>query len=325
MNYNDIIYSTDTISVIEANGKKIDEVRLREKIRPVPRRRCSISDKGIYYKGAGIIYTGHYTNNCDAEMKLISKTGVIYEKYNVVYPSLYRRYAIFTFCHQPVFSDCEGGCGKKEKNILVMQKNFIYSAIEEIVDVIDVPIENHAIYAYRLKELKGCYKDTLRLIEYLLSENYNTAWDKNVWDDIACFGYVRDLADWYISSEFKHKLGTIYALLNTLIKKDKYLYEVIVRDLTNLEQLGDYHVIYIAALIVKRFSPECVPDIDLSNLNEDTYNKLWDALYSGRACCHLENEDAWAFVRERMREKIIENVSLAMKDLYYHKIMSHRK
>ena len=324
MSFEKLLFSTDTIPVIDAAGAKIAEIRLKEKIRPVPRRRCGISEQNLYYKGAGILYTGHFVNQHDETVKLVSEQDVLYEKYHVVYPALYRRFGIFTFPHQPIFSDCEGGCGKKEANLLTMQKNFQFSAIEEITDVLDTPLEHHSIYVYRMKTLSGGYHDTVRLIEYLLQENFNTPWDKNVWDDIVCFGYVRDLADWFISDLFSHKLGTVYGLLNTLIKKDKYLYEFLVHNLTGLEQLGDHHIIYLAALIVKRFSPNTVPDLDLSHPCEETYTALWNALYDGRACCHLENEAAWSFVRQELKKKIPSHVSLAMKDLFYHKMMLRR-
>lgn len=315
---------TDVIPVYNCRGKKIDEIVLKEKIKPVPRRRCGFSDRGVYYKGAGIVYTGHYVNEYDELLKLVENTGVEYEKYNVINSALFRKFGIFTFRHQPCFSDYEGGCGKKERRLLVMQDKFEFSAISEILSVIDIPVEDHSIYEYRLKELRGNYKDTLRLIEYVLAENYNTAWDKNIWDDIECFGYVRDLADWFISDAFCHKLGTIYALLSNIIKKNKYLYEIIVRNLTGLEQLGDYHIIYIAALIVEKYAPVCVSQVDLSSPNESLYTYLWSQLYSGKACCHLENEDDWSSYRDIFRAKIQNNVALAMNDLLYWKISVNR-
>lgn len=319
MKYNCLEAYTNVIPIYDSMGTRIDEIILKEKIKPVPRRRCSFSTKGIYYKGAGIVYTGHFVNECGESLRMVKSTGVEYEKYNVVYPPLFRKFGIFKFRHQPCFSDYEGGCGVKEKNLLVMQEKFEYSAIAEIISVIDTPLENHYIYAYRLKELKGNYKDTLRLIEYILCENFNTAWDKNLWDDIECFGYVRDLADWFISDAFCHKLGTIFSLLSSIIKKDKYLYETIIRTLTGLEQLGDYHLIYIAALIVKKYSPACLSNIDLDNPCENLYTYLWSQLYAGKACCHLEDEDGWSGIRDIFKKKIQGNVSMAMNDLLYWK------
>lgn len=315
---------TNVIPIYDSKGTKIDEIVLKEKIKPVPRRRCGFSAQGMYYKGAGIVYTGHFVNEYGELLKMVKSTGVVYEKYNVVNTPLFRKFGIFKFRHQPCFSDYEGGCGRKEKNLLVMQEKFEYSAIAEIISVIDTPLEEHYIYAYRLKELRGNYKDTLRLIEYILCENFNTAWDKNLWDDIECFGYVRDLADWFISDAFCHKLGTIFALLSGIIKKDKYLYETIVRTLTGLEQLGDCHLIYIAALIVKKYSPACLGDIDMDNPCENLYTYLWSQLYEGKACCHLEDEDGWSGVRDVFITKIQGNVSMAMNDLLYWKITVSR-
>lgn len=324
MKYNDLKFTTNIIPIFNEDGVKIDEFHLKEEIMPVPRRRCAISESGIFYKGSGIIYMGHYVNYCDDKVKLVSKTNSIYEKFNVVYPNLYGRYGIFTFQHQPIFSDFEGACGKKEKRILEIQKKFKYSAIE-LIDVIDIPIQNHSIYKYKLKELKGNYEDTLNLIQYILQENYNTAWDKNVWDDIVCFGYIRDLADWFISNRFSNKLGTVFAFLSSLSKKNKYLYESIVRELTGLEQLSEHHIIYIAALIVKKYSPQCITDINLDYIDEKLYTKLWEELYSGKACCHLEDDRKWNFIRTDFKKNISKNVSIAMKDLNYYKIMLHKK
>lgn len=325
MSFDDLTIYTDKVPIIDEKGKQFDEIKLPEKIRPMQRRRCGISDNEVYYKGAGIIYTGHYANDYDEHLKLVEETGALYEKYNVIYPALFRRYGIFSFRHQPCFSDYEGACGCKEKNLIRMHQRFELSAIEEILDVIETPIDQHCVYAYRLKKLSGNYHNTLELVEYLLSNDFNTGWDKNLWDDIECYGYVRDLADWFVSSAFCHKLGTMYALLSDLYKKDKYLYEVIVRTLTNLEQLGDYHIIYIAALIVKKYSPNCIPNnIDLKEPCEKLYTDLWKELYSGKACCHLENEEEWGYIRHKLFAGIPEKVSLASQDLFYYNITRMR-
>ncbi len=98
----------------------------------------------------------------------LSENSVAYQRYTVVYPELYQKFGIFSFPHQPVFSDCEGGCGPKEENLPVMQERFALSAIREIVDVVETPLSHHRIYVFRLKELQGSYKDTVNLIEYIL-------------------------------------------------------------------------------------------------------------------------------------------------------------
>lgn len=315
MELTDFLLHTDRVPILDYMGMQIDEVALPEAIKPVPRRRCGISEKHIYYKGAGIIYQGHYASEPDEYMIRLAENPVAYQRYSVVYPGLYQKYGIFTFCHQPVFTDYEGGCGPKERNLLTMQEKFAMSAIEEIVDVIDVPLEEHRIYAFRLKKLQGSYKDTIRLIEYILSEDFNSAWDKNLWADIMCYGYVRDLADWFVSGEPAHKLGTIYALLHSVMEADKYLYEDIVRETVGLEQLGDVYMPYIAAGIVEKYAPGSLRGMSLTELTPELIGMLWEMIYQGKACCHLEKEDEWAGIRTDFLQEIPRQIAIVKQEM----------
>lgn len=318
MKLDNLMIYTDTIPIYNNHGIQIDEVKLPQKIIPTPRRRCPCSKEHVFFKGGGIIYRGNYTNITDDKMIIVSQNASEYQKYYIVHPKVFHKFGIFTFPHQPVFSDCEGGCGKKEKNILTMQEKFEYSAIKEIIDVIDVPIPEHNIYAYRLKTVQGSYKDTLRFIEYILSENYNSAWDKNIWDDIMGYGYLRDLADWFESKELRHKLGTIYGLLNSLLKADKYTYEEIVKETTGLEQFGEVYLPYIAARIVDKYSPGCTSHLDLSEFTLELYGRLWEIIYSGRACCHLEDDASWNHIRGNFISRIPSHVQILAQELKSH-------
>ena len=38
------------------------------------------------------------------------------------------------------------------------------------------------------------------------------------------YGYVRDIADWYISDKLNHKIDTIYALVYSLYQADMNMY-----------------------------------------------------------------------------------------------------
>lgn len=319
MELTDYLLRTDRVPILDYMGVQIDEAALPEVITPVPRRRCGISEKHTYYKGAGIIYQGHYVNELDASMVCVCENPVVYQRYSVAYPCLYQKYGIFTFCHQPVFSDYEGGCGPKEENLLCMQKKFVRSAIEEIVDVLDVPLEGHRIYAFRLKQMQGSYKDTIALIEYILCENFNSAWDKNLWADIMCYGYVRDLADWFVSDRPVHKLGTVYGLLHSIMEADKYLYEDIVRDTVGLEQLGDIYMPYIAARIVERYVPGSLGGVSLEHITPELMEKLWAMIYQGKACCHLEKEDDWAYIQEAFLQEIPKKTAMVRQEMKLHK------
>ncbi len=127
------------------------------------------------------------------------------------YKNLVGKFGIFTFPHQPIFSDFEGACGKKEKRIVDNVKQFELNSIEEIVDIIPTGIDDTNIYCYKLKSVKGSISDMIKLIEYVLVDDWNTAWDKNLWCDLDGYGFVRDVADWYKSDRFSHKIGTVFS------------------------------------------------------------------------------------------------------------------
>ncbi len=136
MNYDFLTKKTNIVPIYDALGNKMSEIVLPEKIMPLSSKRGGFSDKDLYYKGAGSIYQSHLVNQCSQNMKLIKKTNIVYEKYQVCYPELVGKFGIFLFPHQPIFSDYEGGCGKKELQMLNNQKYFELSAIDEITNII---------------------------------------------------------------------------------------------------------------------------------------------------------------------------------------------
>lgn len=298
------IRRTDIVSIFKATGEKIDEVRLPEKIMPIPAKRGGFSEGGIYYKGSGIVYRNHLTNELmdktSGSEKIIGQTGLVYEKYLACYTELVGRFGIFAFPHQPIFTDYEGGCGRKEQRLIINQEIFERSAIEEIIDVIPTGIAEHNIYAYRLKAVKGGIEDTILLIEYVLTNDFATAWDKNLWEDIYAFGYVRDVADWFVSGGLNHKIGTVYALLNSLYRADLSLYAQLLLKYFGMYSFEKYKILYYAALLVERYCPKLLweEELNLKVLDEGIYERLLSLLFGGKACCHLEDEEKWRWVYE---------------------------
>ena len=292
-------YITDEVLIYDKKGNKIDNVKLPERIMAIPAKRGGFSEKGIYYKGSGIVYRNHLTNEVEKYEKKLVETGIVYEKYAVNIPEIEGKYGIFILQHQPIFSDYEGGCGKKEQNLLENQRKFALSAIEEIVDVIPTGLKEHSIYAYRLKNVRGGLEDTVKLIEYILKNDFNTAWDKNLWSDIYAFGYVRDVADWFISSRIEHKIGTVYALLNSIYRQDIVLYGRLLLIYFGKYSFEKYKIIYYSCLIVEKYSPELFvkENIQLNNENAPMYDKILELLFLGKACCHLEDDKKWDWVR----------------------------
>lgn len=311
-------FSTATVPIYNAAGLKLEEILLPEAIYPSLHRRGGFSESGAYYKGAGIIYTGHFSNRLQPGMLKVSQGTIPYQKYQVLYPDLYHKFGIFTFPHQPVFNDFEGGCGPKEENMLHILPKFEFAAIEKDVEIIDLPLPAHKIYKYRFRKLSGSYTTTMELLEYILTQDFNCAWDKNIWNDIVCYGYVRDLADWFISSKPCHKLGTVYALLNSLHNADNHLYASIVDALTPCGHLSPLFLPYLSALIVKHFCPAAMEAYDLEQFSPRLYARLLNLLYSGKACCHLENDSFGAGVREYYKKEITAKVLLMEQELLHY-------
>ena len=48
--------------------------------------------------------------------------------------------------------------------------------------------------------------------------------------------------------------------------------------------------------------------LDITNLNIGTYERLLTFLFFGRACCHLEKEEEYAWVREYFEQVKKEHV-----------------
>lgn len=304
---------TDKIPIYNSSGEKLDEIILKEKIMPIPNKRGAFSTSGNYYKGSGIVYRNHL--ECDKNIKeidndirkpqILGTTGIVYENLIACYPEIVGKFGIFTFRHQPVFSDYEGGCGIKEKKLVKNFKEFELNAIEEIVDVIPTRIENHNIYCYRLKKIRGNITDTVVLIRYILENDWNTAWDKNLWEDIECFGYIRDVGDWFKSGEFKHKLGTVYALLNSLYRVNKTMYARLLLEIFGGYDFNKRKMLFLSAEIVKKYCGKFKnTNLDYSLQQENWFEMLYMELISGKACCHLENDDKWIWVRNYYLNKI---------------------
>lgn len=305
MNSSELTRTTDSIPFMEKTGEVIKEIKLPEKVMPILSKRTAIGTSGTYYKGAGTIYTCHFTNELEKGETLLAKTGILYEENKVTRLNLCGKYGIFNFKHQPMFSDFEGGCGPKEKNLLVMQKKFEYSAIQEIVDVISTDIPEHSIYAYSLKEATGSLKDTAELMKYALENDFCTAWDKNLWADIYCYRYVRDVGDLYVSDSVAAKLGTVYALLHSLYKTDLYQYLELLHLLTDAYNLEKHFVLYYSAKVVQIICPKRWEEtkIDLERITPELFGQLLSLMIQSKACCHLENEQEWSWTREKQLER----------------------
>ena len=62
MNSSELTRTTDSIPFMEKTGEVIKEIKLPEKVMPILSKRTAIGTSGTYYKGAGTIYTCHFSN-----------------------------------------------------------------------------------------------------------------------------------------------------------------------------------------------------------------------------------------------------------------------
>lgn len=115
MERTDFILHTDRVPILDNRGVQIDEVVLPEKITPVPRRRCGVSEGHTYYKGAGIIYQGHYANECDGRMIRLSENSVAYQRYTVVTLSCISSSAFLAFPTSPFSRIVRAGADQRKK------------------------------------------------------------------------------------------------------------------------------------------------------------------------------------------------------------------
>lgn len=113
--------------------------------------------------------------------------------------------------------------------------------------------------------------------------DFNTAWDKNLWDDIYAYGYVKDVADWFSSDDLNHKIGTIYALLNSLYRAAPSLYAQLLLNFFGEYSFEKYLILYYSALIVNKYCHELFEkeNIDIRILNAEIYEQLLSVLFSG--------------------------------------------
>lgn len=180
-------------------------------------------------------------------------------------------------------------------------------SVKRIGDIFNSPIERKSDNSMQ----------TIALMEYVLTSDFNTAWDKNLWEDIYAYGYVRDVADWFVSDRPEHKLGTVYALLDSLYLTDISLYARLLLQCFGEYRFDRYMILYYSAALVRRYCPALFAEEnpDIAHFDIEIYERLLTCLFSGRACCHLEKEEQYAWVRgyfdgvkkehvERLRRKM---------------------
>lgn len=210
------------IAVYDSSGKFTDNVSLDEPVEYI-NGRVSIGVKtGIYYKGVGMPYFSHYVLLPTSEYDIIEDTNISYLGYNVKKKCFSDMKGIFLEKYQPQFSDFIGTCGTKELSIIEHDKEFKYSSVNVLKSINWNKTDHQYYYKLTYKCNRRKYIDDgdpnalKTLLVYMIENDWNFIWDKNCISDISYNGLVTDVADIFKSSDLRHKIGTVYAVLYSL-------------------------------------------------------------------------------------------------------------
>ena len=91
------------------------------------------------------------------------------------------------------------------------------------------------------------------------------------------------------------------------ICKRKFIYAQLVMRCFKEYNFEKHMVLYYSVALVQRYCPELFVEekLDITTLNIGTYERQLTLLFSGRACCHLEKEEEYAWVRGHFEIGII--------------------
>lgn len=55
--------------------------------------------------------------------------------------------------------------------------------------------------------------------------------------------------------------------------------------------------------------------LSLEDMTPELLGRLWEMIYSGKACCHLEREEAWAGVRTEFMKEIPKQIAMVRQEM----------
>ena len=109
---------------------------------------------------------------------------------------------------------------------------------------------------------------------------------------------VADVAYWFKADRFNHKLGTVFALLNSLYRRDRTLYARLLLEISGTYSFDKKSILLMSAAIVNKYCRQFSgTEYDCIKDNEECFEMLYKQLVTGKACCHLEKDSEWEWVR----------------------------
>lgn len=283
------------INIYEEDGKKSDEFEIDDELEFTGGRvwRSKINPK-IYYKGAGTVYTHQFS--FDKKLTRVKKHHSPYCGWKVINEAFVGKTGIFKDRYQPCFKCCIGGAGPREHRLLNTWNTFKFSGVILHDSMITVPLPwDNRIYMIEYIGGRGKFIDDPNLskledlLRYMITNDWNWAWDKGVLLDTNLEGLVTDVADVWKSDKIEHKFGTIYAALHHLWeKKPEKATEFAMRFGTHLTDLEDLLHATRGVLFSMGYYIE-VPKVD----QDSQYHHLaLNVLMEGKTCAYCESPDS---------------------------------
>jgi len=290
-----MLWRDKVVRIFDKEGRVVREIPLPEDIVYVKKRLSKGLRTGLYYKGAGCLYQGHYVLQTGG-YEVIGKADVDYCGWLVVRKEWVGKFGIFQERYQPYFSDWIGGCGKKERRIVKHSERFGRSGVR-VEDVIEIGDE-HAIYVVRyLYSRTGMVKleGLMKTLTYALKEDWNFPWDKNVLGDVDDEGCVVDVADLFRAGDLVSKFGTVYAVFYSIMQDGRLKKEFFERYRVELRE----ELLPFAVYAFLRRVGVDISEIGEVRVGRKDYERLMrDYVIAGKSCAGLE-DDNWENIARR--------------------------
>jgi hypothetical protein len=295
------------VSIWDINGIEVDKIHIDDTIIPVNGRVSK--GKNSYYKGVGVVYTGHNLFPLKPETNIhgysiLHPSTVFYMGPHVSKRVYEGKVGIFREPYQPQFNDWIGSCGVKELSLIENSEDFELSSVE-FLNVVNYDSDNQQYYfeldylCNRKKYLDEGDPIKLRtLLDYMVVNNWNFIWDKTSITDISYDGRVSDIADLFQSKYgLHHKLGSVYSVLYSLgnIDHDKYLEFV---KSNGMEHENSMYYVLNSIEILKQNGVDVTELFPHSDQYDNYKHTVLNYLVTGKNCgdcCYLD-------VGEKIRE-----------------------
>lgn len=264
--------------------------------------------KQYYYKGVGVRYDHQFIEGLSEEYNLIAQSDVFYLGNKVSKKCFAGKTGIFKEPYLFIYDDWVGTCGPKE-GLIVLNSSFKYSSVD-VIDYVQFDEEHRQAYYildYKCGRKKygrdgGDPKKLTELLEYMLANDWNFLWDKNVIQDITPDGLVSDVGDLFMGDTLTYKLGTVYSVLYSMGKND-YSQYIEFTKYNNIKQSRNENMSYMtsALIILKQNNIDISPLIPYNDIMKN-YHLAVLTMMEGKNCAHCAC-DMFTEQGERVKKK----------------------